>query len=129
MYRRKGGGAAAHVIAARAPGQCSGMTPTYHGGVRHRKVQRKVAVVRAFGLTTAVALVVGAPALAFSNDVRTLVGRPITRIPRGLDIVDQSEQRALWNLCALLERELASRSAAANLPLTAIAQAGHWESQ
>jgi hypothetical protein len=23
-----------------------------------------------------------------------------------LDIVDQAEQRALWNLCALLEREL-----------------------
>jgi hypothetical protein len=32
--------------------------------------------------------------------------RPVTEIPRKLDIVDQSEQRALWNLCTLLEREL-----------------------
>jgi hypothetical protein len=42
--------------------------------VRRRKAQRKLAVVRAFGLTAAVALVVGAPALAFSSDVRALVG-------------------------------------------------------
>jgi hypothetical protein len=42
--------------------------------VRRRKVQRNLAVVRVFGLTAAVALVVGAPALAFSSDVRMLVG-------------------------------------------------------
>jgi hypothetical protein len=46
----------------------------YPGGVRRRKVQRERAVLRAFGLTAAVALVIAAPALAFSSNARTLVG-------------------------------------------------------
>jgi hypothetical protein len=57
-------------------GQRSGMTPEddYRGGVRRRKVQRERAVVRAFGVTAAVALVLAAPSLAFSSSVRALVG-------------------------------------------------------
>ena len=52
------------------------MTPEddYRGGVRRRKVQRERAVVRASGLTAAVVLVMAAPALAFSSNVRALVG-------------------------------------------------------
>lgn len=43
-------------------------------GVRRRNVHRERAWVRAFGVTAAVALVVAAPALALSSNVRTLVG-------------------------------------------------------
>ena len=52
------------------------MTPEddHHGGVGRRKVQRERAVVRAFGVTAVVALVAAAPALAFSTNVRALVG-------------------------------------------------------
>ena len=42
--------------------------------VRCREVHRERALVRAFGVTAAVALVVAAPALALSSSVRTLVG-------------------------------------------------------
>ena len=56
--------------------QRSGMTPEddCRRGVRRRKVQREWAVVRAVGVTAAVALVVAAPTLAFSSNVRALVG-------------------------------------------------------
>jgi len=64
------------------------MTPEddYHAGCASQVVHRERALVRAFGATAAVALVVAAPAIVARGDVRALVG-----LARPKPIVAQAE--------------------------------------